>query len=204
MKNILVNYINKNKTDLLIIIVLFFVGIAIGIIFINNTEDIQKNDIRNYIDNLICNAKNYANIDKTQLLSISVKNNLLFIIIIWFLGCTIIGGPIIYLAIIYKGISIGYTISALIAVLGVKTGTIITILALALQNIIYLPIVFVIAENGVKLYKGLYKRCINIKEELIKHTIIMSASLVITFLSSLVEVYCSTNLLILFISKVLV
>ena len=203
MKKILLNYINRNRKNLFIIIILFCIGVAIGIIFINNTEDIQKNSIRDCINNLIINAKNYDNIEKIELLSFSIKNNLIIIIIIWFLGCTIIGGPIIYLVILYKGISIGYTISALIAVLGIKIGTITALLALSIHNIIYLPAFFIIAENGIKLYKGIYKKCINIKEEFIKHTIALFITSGIAILSSFIEVYCSTNLLLFFIFKVL-
>ena len=203
MKKVLLNYINNNKKNLFIIIILFCIGVAIGIIFINNTEDTQKNDIRDCINNLIINVPNYNNIEKIKLLSFSIKNNLILIIIIWFLGCTIIGGPIIYVVILYKGISIGYTISALIAVLGIKIGTIIALLALSIHNIIYLPVFFIIAENGIKLYKGIYKKCINIKEEFIKHTIALLITSGIAILSSFIEVYCSTNLLLFFIFKVL-
>jgi len=46
------------------------------------------------------------------------------------------------------------------------------------------------------LYKGIYTRCINLKQEVIRHTIIMLISLVFVIASSIVEVYISTNLLI--------
>ena len=80
---------------------------------------------------------NGNDINNFDLLLLSIKENVTSILIIWFLGCTIVGGIFIYLAIIYKGFSIGYTISAIIAVLGVKQGVIVALSSLVLQNIIF-------------------------------------------------------------------
>ena len=150
MKKILIDYILKNKKNFIIIVTLFCIGIMIGIIFINNTNEMQKIEINNYIDTLMNNVKSSENIDKTNLLFLSIKQNVTFIIFIWFLGCTIIGGIFIYVAIVYRGFAIGYTISAMIATLGVKNGTIFSIISLLLQNIIFLPAFFIIAENRYK------------------------------------------------------
>ena len=57
----------------------------------------------------------------------------------------------IYFSIIYKGFTIGYTISAMIAVLSVKKGITIALISLLLQNIIFLPAFFLIAENRNKI-----------------------------------------------------
>ena len=102
----------------------------------------------------------------------------------------------LYIIVIYKGFALGYTISALIAVLGIKQGILIVIVSLLLQNIIFLPAFFILAENGIKLYKGIYKRCINLKEEVIRHSIIMLIAIMLSTISSFIEVYISTNLLI--------
>lgn len=147
MKKILLDYIIRNKKNFIIITTLFLIGIFIGIIFINNSNESQKLEINNYIEEVVKNIKESENIDRTSLLFISIKQNVIFILIIWFLGCTIIGGGLIYITIIYKGFSIGYTISALIAVLGIKQGTLISVTSLLLQNIIFLPAFFIIAEN---------------------------------------------------------
>ena len=151
MKNILLDYISKNKKNFIVIIVLFCIGIAVGVLIINNSNDLQKNELNEYINNLIENIKNSENIDTFNMLILSIKQNVGFILLVWFLGCTIIGGIFIYITILYKGFSIGYTISAMIAVLGVKQGIIISIISLLLQNIIFLPAFFIIAENRNKI-----------------------------------------------------
>ena len=151
MKNILLNYVIRNKKNFIIIITLFLIGIFIGTIFINNSNENQKLEINNYIEELVKKVKESENVNKLNLLLISIKQNIMFILLIWFLGCTIIGGIFIYITIIYKGFSIGYTISALIAVLGIKQGILISIISLLLQNIIFLPAFFIVAENRNKI-----------------------------------------------------
>lgn len=151
MKKVLLEYIIRNKKNFIIIITVFCIGIIGGVIFINNSNETQKIEISNYIGELVNNIKNAQNVDRLDLLIISIKQNLLFILLVWFLGCTIIGGMFIYIAIIYKGFAIGYTITALIAVLGVKQGVIVALISLVLQNIIFLPALFLIAENRNKI-----------------------------------------------------
>lgn len=196
MKKILIEYIIRNKKNFIIITILFCIGITIGIFSVNNSNNSQKEELNSYITSLIEKVKTTDNINNLELLILSIKENVSLILIIWFLGCTIIGGIFIYLAIIYKGFTIGYTISAMIAVLGTKQGIILSIISLLLQNIIFLSAFFLIAENGIKLYKGIYTRCINLKEEVIRHTIIMLITIMLSIFSSLVEVYISMNLLI--------
>ena len=51
MKSILIDYVIRNKKNFIIIITLFCIGIAIGIFFINNSNENQKielNNFRNY------------------------------------------------------------------------------------------------------------------------------------------------------------
>lgn len=151
MKKVLINYIIKNKKSFFIIAIIFILGISLGIFFVNTSNDFQKDELNTYVKALIKNIKDTDNISKMDLLFLSIKQNVCFILFVWFLGCTIIGGLFIYVTILYKGFAIGYTISSIIAVLGVKNGIIFSCLSLLLQNIIFIPAFFIIAENRNKI-----------------------------------------------------
>ena len=154
-----INYVKKPKKYYAVktllcwvaVTVLFCIGIGIGSFSINNSNERQKQELIEYITNLIQKIKNSENINNFELLILSIKENVGAILIIWFLGCTIIGGIFIYLAVIYKGFSIGYTISAMVAVLGMKQGIILSVISLFLQNIIFIPAFFLIAEKWNKI-----------------------------------------------------
>lgn len=96
----------------------------------------------------------------------------------------------------------GYTCAAIVAAIESKTGIVILLSSFVFQNMIFIPGLFLIAENGIKLYKGIYKKCINLKEEVIRHSIIMLISIMIVIISSVIEVYVSMNLLI-FLKEIL-
>lgn len=82
--------------------------------------------------------------------------------------------------------------------LGAKSGSIFVFASLLVQNIIFLPAIFILAESGIKLYSRITKNTTNIKQELIRHTVIMLIVVMMMILSSVLEVYFSTNLLIFF------
>ena len=131
MVHILIDYIIRNKKNFIVLTILFCLGISIGIFFINNSDTNDKEELNTYIEDLICRIKNDQELpDRLELLGISFKENFITILIIWLLGCTVIGGVFIYVTIIYKGFAFGYTIAAIIAVLGVKAGTIVAIVSL--------------------------------------------------------------------------
>lgn len=197
-KSVLYNYLERNKKIFVTIIIFFFIGMILGIFFINNTSKEEILDINSYVNSLKENIEKANNVNRIQLLIESVKQNASFVLIIWLLGCTIIGSSLVYLGIAYKGFSLGYTISAIIASLGAKNGSLFVFSSLLLQNIIFLPTVFMLAESGIKLYTRITKKSVNLKQELLRHTIIMLISLVLTILSSIIEIYLSTNLLIIF------
>ena len=175
-KSILLEYVFKNKKNFIIIITIFFIGMIMGIFLVNNADYTQKDEILNYVKKLEANIKETDSINTTVLIFKSLKDNIMFIILIWFLGCTIVGSIFIYLAVAYKGLMLGYTISAIIASLSIKSGCIFSIISLLPQNIFLLPAIFLISESGLKLYNGIRRHCVNLKVEVLRHSIIMLIS----------------------------
>ena len=65
-----------------------------------------------------------------------------------------------------------------------------------LQNLIFIPAILALAVSGFKLYKSIVKdnRKENIKLEIVRHTAFSLIMLIILLLSSLIEIFISTNL----------
>lgn len=199
IKSVFFEYIKANKKTFVSLLIFFFIGMGLGIAFINNANENQIQEITLYVNSLKDNIKSAKDVNKSILFMQSIKQNIIFMLVIWFFGCTILGSFFIYIAIIYKGFSIGYTIAAIIATLGVKNGVIFSFCSLFLQNLIFLPILFLLSESGIKLYANLKKnRFLNVKIEFLRHTAIMLISLAFSIVTSFIEVYVSTNFLIFF------
>lgn len=114
-------YLKRNRNKFVLLIITFLTGIALGILFVNKANSKQSEIIYEYIISIVNNIKNTDTIDKSLLLGQSLKNNMLFVFAIWIFGCSLLGNFLIYIAILYKGFSIGYTSAAIIASLGIKS-----------------------------------------------------------------------------------
>ncbi len=195
-RKILKNYLQKYKKEYISLFTIILIGFIFGILFIQKGNAEEITNINSYIQSLITNIKNANGINKALLLLESLKSNCLFIVIIWFLGCTVIGSFLIYLACFYKGFSLGYTVAAVFTSLGIKSGIIFTASSIILQNLILFIAIFLIANSGIQLYLNIKRNCVNLKLELLRHLIIMLISLGLSILASFIEVYISTNFLI--------
>jgi stage II sporulation protein M len=196
IKNIILQYIDENAKIYLILLIIFFIGIVLGIFFVNNTNETQAGQISEYINNFIASIKGDYQISKTNILFGAIKNNLIIALLLWFLGLSVIGIPIIYLIIVYKGYCIGYTISAIIATIGTGKGILFVFSTMLLQNIIYIPVILTLAVNSIKFYKQIVedRRKENIKLKIIRYTMISILMFIILVLASFIESYISGTL----------
>ena len=198
IKQLILNHFYENIKAYIIVIIIFIIGIVAGVIFINNTNETQSTEIQNYITSFINSLKQDYHIDKLELLKKSLGDNFILILTMWFIGSTVIGIPIIFGIVLFRGFCIGYTVSSIIASLGVQKGLIFLFTTVFLQNLIFIPVVICMTVSCIRLYKSIMrdKRRENIKLEIIRHIVLI----IFLIVASLVESYISTNLLMLCIN----
>ena len=190
-------HISNNAKEYLIVALMFIIGIFAGVFFVNNIQEEQKTEITQYLNNFIQQFKNTQNLDTINLLKTSITQNVVLAILIWFFGTTVIGIPVVFGIVIYRGFCLGYTVSVTITVLGLSKGLTFSLVSMLLQNIIMVPAILALAVSGFKLYKSIVKdkRKENIKLEIIRHTIFSLLMLAVLVISSVIEVFISTNIL---------
>ena len=113
------------------------------------------------------------------------------VILLWFAGSTVIGMPVVLGILLYKGFSLGYSIAAVIACLGVQKGAIFAFSSILLQNIIFIPCLIFLGVSGMKLYKAILKdhRKETIKFEIYKHSMMSLILAGVFCIGTFVEVY---------------
>lgn len=202
IKEFVLRHIYENFKLYLIVIIIFVIGIVAGVIFINNTTGDQATEIQNYITEFINLLKQDYHIDTGLLLKKSLSDNFILIIIMWLLGSTVIGIPIVMGIVLFRGFCIGYSVSAIIATLGVQKGILFFTTTMLLHNLIFIPVIICMTISCIKLYKSIMKdkRRENIKIEIIRHTLVSIILSLLLVVASLVESYVSTNLLMLSIN----
>lgn len=192
----IIEHISNNIMEYIVMIIIFFIGIILGTMYINKIDLNQKQEISSYINDFIEDTQNGSDIDFNKLLKTSIYKNLLIVILLWISSLIVIGMPIVYIIVSIKGFCMGYTISSIIATLGVTQGLKFLLSTMLLQNIIIIPSILILAVSGIKLYKAIIKdrRRENIKIEIIKYTIIALLVSIVNIISAIIETYISTNI----------
>ncbi len=197
MKNI-----TTQKKKYLFLIVITLIGILSGIIFIFFISNADKLLIKDELNTFLLNIKN-NNLDYYSSFFQSFSSNFIYLIIIWLLGISIIGIPIIIFLLFFKGFIFGFGISSMISNFGLKGIG----LSLGYQSphllimlLIFLLISFYAINFSVKLFRILFlKDNINLSPYYKKYIQILIISLVFSLICSIMETFLSPILINLFL-----
>lgn len=197
MLNIIESHIKNNFKIYIIILLIFMLGLLLGITILNNSTDQQKEEVENYINDFANQVKSGESVNYNQLFLTSLKANAKTVIAILFFSISLIGIPIVFGIIGYQGFKLGYTLSSMIMTFGSLKGSLLSMSILFLNKIITIPALVVMSVEGIKISKEIIKHeNKSIKYELYRFIIISIATLIILTISSLIETYICSNLLI--------
>lgn len=202
IKEAILRHLYDNIKLYLIVIIILVIGITVGVVFINNINVDGAEEIKNYITDFINQLKQGYHVDTGELLKKSLSDNLILIVTMWLLGSTVVGIPIVLGIVLFRGFCIGYSLSAIIASLGVQKGILFFLTTIFLQNLIFIPVILCMTISCIKLYKSIMKdrRRENIKVEIIRHTLVSIMLGLLLIIAAFIESYVSTNLLMLSIN----
>ena len=102
---------NSNKKVLIFLFGLLVVGFIFGTVFITMINNSDKTLVKDYITKYIESVKN---VNYFKCMINSLINNLGFILIIWLLGISVIGIPVILFICFGKAFTLGFSISSFI------------------------------------------------------------------------------------------
>ncbi len=197
LHNVIIEHVTANLRDYIIITLMLIVGIFLGVMFINNSKDNQKEEISTYINNYVTTAKEQGDINTVDSLKTSIRDNIVLAFGLWFAGTTLIGIPIVFGIILFRGFCLGYTISACIYTMGFSKGIAFVFTTIFLQNILFVPAIIALGVSCMKLYKSIMKdkRKENIKIEIIRHSIFSFIMLMVLVVSAVVKINVSGGIL---------
>lgn len=196
-KNILQRHIYEHGGIYIILGILFVIGFVIGSINASFAKETVKTESQNYILEFVESLKTHE-IDSEILLRESISGNIKPILFITLFGLVIIGIPFIFMYIGLYSYSIGFTVTSILASLGIKQGIAFIMTLMIPQEIILLPTIIVVAVNAILFSKTIIKinnRNIDIKKELLKYIIIFVVAIIIAIGISFFETYVGSNLI---------
>lgn len=196
----------RQKKFYMFLVTLMLIGFISGIIFIFFTSASNKANITKKVIEFFDTIKASTGINYGKSLVNTLFTNLLYVILIWLLGISLIGFPIIIGILFFKSFILGLSISSIISSFGIK-GLLGSFLYIFPHNIIliilYLLLGFYSLSFCYKLFSHLFlKRSINFNYGMNRYLKILGISIIITILISLYQVFLSTYFLKLFTSLI--
>lgn len=90
IKNTIYQHITNNSKEYILVTLIFLVGIFLGVMFINNTQEAQISEITSYLNNFVDKLKNTEKLDNIGLLKTTITENIILAVTLWFFGTTVI------------------------------------------------------------------------------------------------------------------
>lgn len=196
--NVLINkYLDKLKKELKInrniyvfLIILFIIALISGSIFSIIIKSSDKKIVTDYLNDFFNNLS-LEKLNYIKILTNSISGNIFLCIIIWLLGFSVIGLPIILFMYFSKVFSIGFTFASLIINYKIK-GLLFSIFYLIPYGLLII-LAFTLLMNyavnlSIKLFSNIIKKnSLNFKKIISKYLIILLIVSIIIIIASLFE-----------------
>lgn len=192
------NLIFPNKKINFFVSTILMFGVLSGSIFLMMSNMIDKNSVIEQIKNFVINI-NKGTIDVGLAFKNSLIINYLFVILIWGLGLSIIGVILSLFLTYIKGFLVGFSVASIIISYGYK-GILMAIIYVFPSQIFNVLVVIMLSIYSVMFANNLFKIIISKKNTnnrlmLKKYVVILMFCVILSFISSLAEVYLFPSIL---------
>ncbi|UCZ54688.1 stage II sporulation protein M [Bacillus shivajii] len=193
------NHVEENKAIYLFTIVLLFMGVIFGAIIVNSLSFAQKNDLYAYLSLFFGQVEQGEFASSTEMFTQSFAHYGKYLGLMWFLGLSVIGVPVIFILLFIKGLVVGFTVGFLVNQMGFD-GFLLSFATVFPQNIILIPIFVVVATVAtafsLKIWKQITKRGYEpIFQYFISYSIFLLVTGASVALVSLYEAYVSPTVM---------
>lgn len=206
MKKI-IKYLNetvkKEKNKLIFVIIMFIIGLVLGSIFTNFITSDDKSLLIEQLEVYFSSIEKLSNdVFGIKAFSSEILNNSLQLFIIFALGISMVGLPVVIFILFFKGFMLGTTLSTMFLKYQLKgiIGAFLYVFPCFIINIlIYILMSFFALYASIKFLKALIKKDnLNFKNFLGKYLLTFCLCIILMIINCLLESYLTPLLLKLF------
>jgi stage II sporulation protein M len=126
----------------LFVFVLFVTGIVFGVVMVGALTLEQKQDLARHLSGFFLDVDQGGGFDSTASFQQSLIMHLKWIFLIWVLGLSVIGLPLVYALDFLKGVLVGFSVGYMIGAYSWK-GMLFALVSVLPQNLIIIPAIVV-------------------------------------------------------------
>ena len=150
-------HIKKNPRIYVVLTLIFLVGLIIGGISVAGLSPNSKEELTDYIKGFM-KIFDIKKVDNWTLFKVSLCSEYKMMFLILVLGVSIIGIPVIFLIILFRGFMTGFTLGIILSAMG-KAGIVSILSIVILKEMFLIPIVLALAANGILFSTDIIKSC---------------------------------------------
>ncbi|KAB3537403.1 stage II sporulation protein M [Alkaliphilus pronyensis] len=187
------NHIKENFLLYSIILFCFLIGISVGAFTVKVVNVHQKQELISYLRSFF-HLLDESSLTGVEIFKESFSNSFQLLFLSWFMGLLLIGVPLIFMIIVFRGFVIGFTVGLIIEEFKLY-GVLLFILAIFPQNILLIPLYIVAAVTSVSfaimIIKGKFNKAkgLNYGRLFLIYTLTYLGILLIVVLSSFIEAF---------------
>lgn len=144
----IIHHIREHSSLYLFTTVLFLMGVIFGAIVVNSLNFTQKEDLYYYLSRFFGQVADGEFANASDMFKQSYFHNVKYIGLMWLLGISIIGLPVILILLFLKGVVVGFTVGFLVNRMG-WNGFLLSFVSVLPQNLIIIPTFIVIGTVAV-------------------------------------------------------
>lgn len=145
IKKQVADHLREHTTIYLFMMILFLTGIIFGAVIVNSMDFVQKQDLFFYLERYFGQISTDDSIENKTILMGSFLYHMKYLLLLFVLGLTVIGLPIVWILLFVKGLVVGFSVGFIVNQLGMK-GLFFAALSIAPQNFLVIP-TYVIAGS---------------------------------------------------------
>lgn len=192
-------YLEQHLPLYIFVSVLFVMGVVFGALMVNSLTLEQKEEMARYLGSFFHAIDQGADMDSRQMLLQTFGMYMKWVILVWILGLSVVGLPLILILNFLKGVLIGFTVGFLIGQLSWK-GVLFALASVAPQNLAVVPALIILSVTALSfslflIKNRLFKTKGSISKQLSGYLMVTLSMGGVMFAVSLFEAYVSPMLM---------
>lgn len=181
IKAIIVRYIENNLGSFILLIMAFTIGVSAGAFTVNALSETQRVELNNYFRGFL-DLYNNQSIENTVIFNQSLVNNLKVVLVMWFLGATVVGIPLIFILIGIRGFITGFSVGFITNCIG-ASGILFSAISILPKDVLIVPCLLGLGVSGINFSRDILKSRTkkNFDKEDIKSSFIAYCAVTVVF-----------------------
>ncbi|WP_349407646.1 stage II sporulation protein M [Pseudalkalibacillus sp. SCS-8] len=200
MKRSLAQHVQEHSSIYTFTVVLLMMGIVFGAVIVNSLSLMQKQDLFHYLNRFFGQVSEGDMASAAAMFAQSFFHYLKYMGLIWLLGLSIIGVPVILVLLFLKGMVVGFTVGFLVNQMGWQ-GFLLSFVSVLPQNLILIPAFVLVTTAAVAISMTLIKAQFSNRMKtplmplLFRYTMTVVIIMILVACASFIEAFLSPSLI---------